>query len=334
MSATDLIVVGSSPLSLACVHRAATHGLAVTWIRTGEVFARSTVGALLPFPLAIGSGITIDDALRSRGAWLAIAMELETWHRRTGSLLFAFTPEDRTTLETFLEASDDAIVFCEWVEADELLARLPVWKGAGDVLGALFSSAEVVLDPAEFEQRVRGLLVERHGVIAVDGVDVRDASGRSVRTSDGRTFESDRVILDEDVLHTTFPRHDAGRVARGFARTAAQGGTWHLEPLPVLTPCVPVAEQLLLVEDRSQALLAGAPTPLPPPDSSLLEAIDPRARHLDLPMDRIVESWTASVSTATTFHAETQTDGLTVIHAAGEGAFTLAFAHAERLLAL
>jgi FAD dependent oxidoreductase TIGR03364 len=171
---------------------------------------------------------------RGRDRWLELRDRAGVWVHECGSVHAAHAADEAAVLREFADAAPAAGVPCEYLGAAEAARRFPAVNPDG-LRGALYSPAELCIDPRAAVARLTAFLAEAHGVdvrpeTAVVGVDMP-----RVRTAAGDTWRVDRCfVCTGSDFETLFPDVFAAsglvRCKLQMMRTGPQPGGWRLGP--------------------------------------------------------------------------------------------------------
>lgn len=235
----DVIVVGGGVIGAACARAAVRRGLRVTLYEPGpDPAAASPASAgMLAAQIEPDDDALLALAIRGRDSYEPLAADLKDttgmdigWWRQ-GIASVAFDTDGARRLRDAAAHQRQKGLTCDWLEADEVLAR---WPGiAPDALGALFAPEDGAVDPAALTRAL-------HADNSARGVQVaRDRVG-------GLTITGGRV--------TGVAVNGADRPAAAVVLAA---GAW--------TPALAGLPRAIRVEPvRGQMALAPWPAPTPP----------------------------------------------------------------------
>jgi FAD dependent oxidoreductase TIGR03364 len=226
-------VVGGGIVGLAHAWAAARRGHTVVLVERDRPAQGASVRNFgMVWPVGQPAGAAYQLALRGRERWLEAAPAAGIDLDCCGSLHLAYRPDEWAVLEEFVAARrGDGL---ELLTAGGTLARAPA-VCSGGLLGALWSPAELCVDPRQAVARLTGWLREAHGVAVHQGTVVEAAPPR-LAASDGRSWPVDRVVVCSGAdLQSLYPGVLAGaglrRCKLQMLRTAPQPGGWRLGPM-------------------------------------------------------------------------------------------------------
>ncbi len=231
---TDVAIVGAGIVGLAHAYLAARAGFRVTvFERNPAAIGASIRNFGMIWPIGQPPGVLHEQALRSRELWVTILEEARLPYLPTGSLHAAYHEDEAALGREFAERGPALQYDCVWLNRHETLARTRALREDG-LLGALWSAAELTVDPREVLARLPEFLSERYGVRFLFNTAVRDVQAQLVSTH-GQDWPADFVIVAAgDDFQTLFPHHfEASGITRcklQMLRTAPQPAGWQLGP--------------------------------------------------------------------------------------------------------
>ncbi|MFN9859854.1 MAG: FAD-dependent oxidoreductase, partial [Pseudanabaena sp.] len=160
---TEIAIVGAGIVGLAHALAAAKRGYQVT------VFERNlrAVGASIRnfgmiWPVGQPLGKLRDRALKSREIWLEVIEKAGLYHDPSGSLLLAYRQDELDVLEEFI-ATNEGVNTIALLNAEAVAQKseAAITKG---LLGALWSSTEVTVDPREVIQKLPAFLARNYPI--------------------------------------------------------------------------------------------------------------------------------------------------------------------------
>jgi FAD dependent oxidoreductase TIGR03364 len=232
---SDVIVVGGGIVGLAHAWAAVRRGKSV------QVFERSrrAEGASIRnfgmiWPIGQPAGSSHAAALRSRELWLELSKLSGLWVNECGSIHLAHRPDEWAVLSEFAQRAPALRYDVRLMTAAEVLKASPAAHAKG-LLGGLWSSTELCVDPREAIGSIADWLREQHGVRFHFNTLVRGAEGRGVETADGGRFGATRTIICSGAdFETLFPdvlaKSGLRRCKLQMLRTEPQPGCWRIGP--------------------------------------------------------------------------------------------------------
>ncbi len=230
----DVAIVGAGIVGLAHALAAAKQGLKVV------VFERNTsaVGASIRnfgtiWPIGQPIGPLYDRALRSRDIWLEVAPKAGFYLDRCGSLHLAYRQDEMDVLQEFADSVRDtnyaATILTPYGVAEKSAAV--VTEG---LLGALWSSTEITVDPREAIGKLPDFLRSEYNVEFQFGKVVTEISHPNF-TAGGEKWTCDRLFVcsgaDFETLYpSVYAVANITKAKLQMMRTGSQPGNWKLGP--------------------------------------------------------------------------------------------------------
>ena len=235
MQSRSAIVIGAGIVGLATARALALQGFTV------KVFERSdkAVGASIRnfgmiWPIGQAAGKMYDRATRSRDIWKEVAPRAGFWHENAGSLHVAHHPDEWQVLQELYE------VFRREGRPVQLLDA----RAAADtsdavvtdgLLGGLYSSDEVIVDPREAISTLPGWLSEQLPIEFYWGKCVSYISDQIAYIGNDEEYEADLIFIcsgaDFETLYPEqFARQPVTKCKLQMMRLAAQPEEWRIGP--------------------------------------------------------------------------------------------------------
>ena len=160
----DVGVVGAGILGLAHAYHLARRGQRVLVLerhRRAQGASVRNFGMIWPIGQPLGPLFHL--ANRSRDFWLEVLRASGLWHRQSGSLHLAYHDDEAQVLREFAAESAGSPRHCELWSPLQVAARFPAIVQA-NLRAALWSPAELAVDPREIIAELPGWLSHAHGV--------------------------------------------------------------------------------------------------------------------------------------------------------------------------
>ncbi len=231
MNHADVIIVGAGVVGLALARAAARQGLRVMVMeRHPQATGASIRNFGMVWPIGQPEGVLRDRALRSRQIWLETAAAAGFSADPMGSLHLAYREDEWAVLEEFVATHPDPETLRLLTPA-ETLAKSPAVRPQG-LLGALWSSTEVIVDPREAIVKLPDYLTDTYGVTFQFNTAVTQVSTGQV-VAGGKVWTCDRVLICSGAdFETLYPDHYAAsgitKVKLQMLRTVPQPPGWRL----------------------------------------------------------------------------------------------------------
>ena len=201
MTEKRAIVVGAGIVGLATARSLALKNYKV------EVFERhpKAQGASvrnfgMVWPVGQPLGQLYERAIKSRSIWLEMAREGKIWHGETGSLHTAYLPEEMAVVEEFASKNPQYEVLTpqETVNKSEAVVEK-------ELLGALWSDQEVIVDPRQAICVLAEVLEEKYNVSFHWNKAVTEVFYPQVKAGN-KTYEADLIyVCSGSDFETLFP---------------------------------------------------------------------------------------------------------------------------------
>lgn len=230
----DVAIVGAGIVGLAHALAAAKQGLKVV------VFERNlrAVGASIRnfgtiWPIGQPIGPLYDRALRSRDIWLEVAPKAGFHLDRCGSLHLAYRQDEMDVLQEFADSVSDTSYAATILTPHRVTEKSAAVVTAG-LLGALWSSTEITVDPRQAIEKLPNFLRAEYNVKFMFGKVVTEISHPNF-TAGGEKWTCDRMFVcsgaDFETLYSSI--YAAANITKAklqMMRTAPQPGNWELGP--------------------------------------------------------------------------------------------------------
>lgn len=232
----DVAIVGGGIVGLAHAWEAARREHSVVLFeRDARAQSASIRNFGMIWPIGQAPGVVRNRALRSRERWLDLVQRAGIWHDPCGSLHLAYRADEWAVLEEFASRGRALDYFCQLLGREETIRRSPATNPDG-LIGALWSSTEICIDPRQAISRISEWLAATFDVERQYGVAVSAVDGKRVHLSDGREYRAERVVVCGGVdFQTLFPEvllaSGIRRCKLQMMRTVPQPGGWRIGPM-------------------------------------------------------------------------------------------------------
>jgi len=230
----DVAIVGAGILGLAHAYFAAKRGRAVVvFERTPRAQGASVRNFGMIWPIGQRAGMVHQIATRSRQIWQEI-LDASGWqYRPTGSLHVVYHRDEVDVAREFVERAPSHGYTCTWLSPAEVLKKSKAVNPAG-LLGGIWSSAELTVDPREILAKVPTFLSEKFGVQFRFATAVRSIQLPRIEAGSEVWQAEHAVVCGGDDFETLYPELFAGsgidRCKLQMMRTAPQKNGWQLGP--------------------------------------------------------------------------------------------------------
>ncbi len=235
MSSRSAIVIGAGIVGLATARALALRGFSVkVFERTEKAVGASIRNFGMIWPIGQPTGKMYDRAVRSRNIWKEIAPRADFWLEPAGSLHLAYRPDEWQVLQEL------CVAFQKEGRPVRLLDKAAVAAASGAVvtdglLGGLYSTDEVIVDPREAVAALPGWLSEQYDIEFYWGKCVSYISDQIVYIGNEEEYEADLVfICNGSDFETLYPEQFAGhpvtKCKLQMMRLVSQPEDWRIGP--------------------------------------------------------------------------------------------------------
>jgi D-hydroxyproline dehydrogenase subunit beta len=230
----DVAIVGAGVMGLAHAYAAARRGLKVVVFERGPRASGASVRNFgMVWPIGQPHGRLHQLAMRSRARWVEVLDQAKLPYWPTGSLHVVYRDDEASVAREFAELAAGLGYQCSWLNRDQVLARSQAVQPAG-LMGGLWSSAELTVDPRVTIAAVPAFLHERFGVQIRFGCAVRAIHLPAIEAGSERWTADQAIVCGGDDFETLYPELFAAsgltRVKLQMLRTAPQPAGWQLGP--------------------------------------------------------------------------------------------------------
>ncbi len=230
----DVAIVGAGVMGLAHAYAAASRGLRVVVFERGLRASGASVRNFgLIWPIGQPHGRMHQLALRSRARWVEVLEQAKIPYWPQGSLHVVYRDDEAAVAREFSELAAGLGYECSWLNRDQVLSRSHAIKADG-LIGGLWSSTELTVDPRVTIAALPGFLHERFGVDVRFGCAVHSIDLPTVEAGNERWAVDQAVVCSGDDFETLYPETFATsgltRVKLQMLRTAPQPEGWQLGP--------------------------------------------------------------------------------------------------------
>lgn len=231
----DTAIVGAGILGLAHAYHLARRGQRViVFERNPNAMGASVRNFGMIWPIGQPAGPMYALAIHSRNLWVNVLQEAGIWHTECGSLHLAYQQDEAAVLEEFVSLARNRGQDCNLLSAQEVRQRAPAVCPEG-LICALWSPAEVCVDPREALRRLPSFLQDRYRVHFEFGCAVVGYDAPTVHAG-GKTWKARRlVVCSGDDLQTLFPESmqtlELSHCKLQMLRSQPYGDTLQLGPM-------------------------------------------------------------------------------------------------------
>lgn len=157
------IVIGAGIVGLATARALAAKGFAVTVLEKNEQAVGASIRNFgMVWPIGQPTGKLLERAMRSRSIWKELCHYGNIWHEEAGSLLAVHHRDEWQVIEEFVEANNK-LRHCEILAPEEAIQKSSALR-KDNLLAALWSNSELIVDPREAISKLPEVLKEKLGV--------------------------------------------------------------------------------------------------------------------------------------------------------------------------
>jgi FAD dependent oxidoreductase TIGR03364 len=185
------------------------------------------------WPIGQPGGLPYRMALRSRSLWLEALHDSGLHYRQTGSIHAAYGDDEAEVGREFAAKGAVLGYDCDWLDAEEALARTNALQSEG-LIGGLWSATEMVVDPRQIMREFPRFLAEELGVQFFWNTPVQRVDSYKLKTAEYRCEANFIAIASGDEFQALFPEsfRETGvtRCKLQMMRTVPQPDGWQLGP--------------------------------------------------------------------------------------------------------
>lgn len=161
---TQVAIIGAGIVGLAQALAYSKRGYKVSvFERSPSASGASIRNFGMVWPIGQPKGVLLNRALRSKEIWLELAQAIGFYANPCGSLLVVNQKDEQVVAEEFLASSKEAGYESTWLNPSQTLAKCQD-VNFKNLLGGLWSSTEVIIDPREAVAKIPAYLSEKYGV--------------------------------------------------------------------------------------------------------------------------------------------------------------------------
>ena len=231
---TDVAIVGAGIVGLAHAYVAAKAGRKVSVFERNPAACGASIRNFgMIWPIGQPPGEFYQLALRSRQIWLHLLQEAGLPYQQTGSLHAAYRADEAQVAQEFAERAMLLGYNCAWLDQAAVLKKSQALRPEG-LLGALWSSTEMTVDPRLVVSQIPAFLKERYRVNFRFNCPVTEVENQRLTAGQTRCRAALIVIAAGDDFQTLFADSFADsqltRCKLQMLRTVPQPAGWSLGP--------------------------------------------------------------------------------------------------------
>ena len=227
------IVIGAGIVGLATARALALRGFAVTVFDKAHQAAGASVRNFgMIWPIGQPEGKLYNRAIKSRDIWKEICEEAGIWYEKSGSLHLAYYEDEMAVLtelrDTFMKQGRNVTLLGK----NELVERYDAVNPT-NLIGGLYSSEEIIIDPREGIAKLPAYLAERYGIQFYWDKCVGYIRDQTVYIGNREEHEADVIFVcsgsDFETLYPgQFSLLPLTKCKLQMMRLAAQPGNWRI----------------------------------------------------------------------------------------------------------
>lgn len=227
-------IVGAGIVGIAHAWREAVRGAQVTLFeRSSQAEGASVRNFGMVWPIGQAAEY-VETAMESRALWDELIAETGVWSSNGGSLFIAKHRDEWQVLNEFADRAAGLGYRCELLTARQTRDTCPAVT-TDSLIGGMFSETELGVDPRQVIAMAPRWLAERYGVGLEFGITIATVDVPEVRSTDGRTWQFDRVTIASGADFSTlypevFVANALAKCKLQMMRTGPQPAGWRLGP--------------------------------------------------------------------------------------------------------
>lgn len=232
MATKSAIVIGAGIVGLAAARALSQKGYSVRiFERNQQAVGASIRNFGMVWPIGQPSGFLYESALRSRAAWQEISRSGAFWHEEAGSLHLAYHPDEWQVLQELYEVYHKERPV-RLLSREEVIGQSNAVVEEG-LIGGLFSSDEVIVNPKKAIAAIPAYLEEKFGTQLLFNKCVSRIESNTVYCGQEK-YEADRIILcsgaDFETLYPELFSSLAITKCKLQMMRLKEQGTWRMGP--------------------------------------------------------------------------------------------------------
>ncbi len=234
VNSVDVAIVGAGIVGLAHALAAARKGLKVVVFERNSVAVGASIRNFgMVWPIGQPKGHLLKRALRTRQIWIELAAKANFNVAQSGSLHLAYREDELNVLQEFLDTTKDTGYSVELLTPSQVAQKSQA-AITQDLLGALWSTTEVIVDPREVIQKIPVFLSEFYQVNFQYNTAVTDIFYPKLKAG-SQVWQAEQIfVCSGDDFATLYPKvytkSDITKVKLQMMRTIPQPNHWQLVP--------------------------------------------------------------------------------------------------------
>lgn len=192
---TEIAIIGAGIVGLAHALAFAKRGHQVTVFERNEYALGASIRNFgMVWPIGQPQGKLYQRAMKSREIWLEIVKEADFFANPCGSLLVINEAEEMAVAEEFYHTRKNEGYQVELLNTKDTLAKSKA-VNPENLLGGLWSSTEVIVDPREAIFKIPSYLKEKYGVRFEFGKTITQIEYPYFQTSTHQKWQAERIFV-------------------------------------------------------------------------------------------------------------------------------------------
>jgi FAD dependent oxidoreductase TIGR03364 len=230
----DVLIVGAGIVGIATALAYGKRGLkVVVFERNPQAVGASIRNFGMVWPIGQPEGKLYNRALKSREIWLNLAKKADFYASQDGSLHLVYHQDELAVIEEYIASRQDSQNSTQLLTPQQVNDKSQAVNFNG-LLGALWSSTEVIVDPREAIQKIPQYLATAYNINFQFETVVTEISSPKL-IAGGKVWQGNKIIVcsgaDFETLYPeVFAKIDITKVKLQMMRTIAQPHQWKLGP--------------------------------------------------------------------------------------------------------
>ncbi|MEO6233438.1 MAG: TIGR03364 family FAD-dependent oxidoreductase [Ferruginibacter sp.] len=233
MNNQKAIVIGAGIVGLATARALAIKGYSVkVFDRNQQAVGASIRNFGMIWPIGQPEGKCYNRAIRSRNIWKETCEAAGIWYEAAGSLHLAYHADEMQVLtelhENFRRQGRDVSL----LSREEIIQQYDA-VNSQNLIGGLYSSEEIIVDPRESIAKLPGYFNEKFGIEFYWGKCITYISDHTIYIGNEEEYEADVIFVcsgaDFETLYPeVFAKYPLTKCKLQMMRLTAQPGKWRI----------------------------------------------------------------------------------------------------------
>ena len=235
MKNKQAIVIGAGIVGLATARALSLKGFAVkVFDRNQQAVGASIRNFGLIWPIGQPAGKFYDRAIRSRNIWKETCEAAGIWHEASGSLHLAYHADEMQALTELNDIFRQQGRNVSLLRSEDIIQQYDA-VNPENLLGGLYSTEEMIVDPRESIAKMPGYFTERYGIEFHWGKCISYICDQTVYIGNEEEYEADIIFVcsgaDFETLYPeTYSALPLTKCKLQMMRLGAQPGNWRIGP--------------------------------------------------------------------------------------------------------